>query len=66
VFSNRFLLWGIAFELALGAVLIYVPPCHAMLATAPLGRAELLFALPPPFIVWRRRAAALPDRPAGC
>jgi calcium-translocating P-type ATPase len=67
VFRNRLLLWGIAFELILAALLIYVPPFQALLATAPLGPAELLFALPFPFIVWgadelrrwllRRRAA---------
>jgi magnesium-transporting ATPase (P-type) len=69
VFSNPLLLWGIAFELALAALLIYVPPFQSMLATAALSPADLLFALPFPFIVWgadelrrwliRRRA----DRP---
>jgi calcium-translocating P-type ATPase len=52
VFSNRLLLWGIAFELALTAILIYAPPFQELLATAPLGPPELLFALPFPFIVW--------------
>jgi magnesium-transporting ATPase (P-type) len=52
VFSNRLLLWGIAFELVLAAILIYAPPFQALLSTAPLGPAELLFALPFPFIVW--------------
>ena len=52
VFRNRLLLWGIGFELILAALLIYVPPFQALLATAPLGPAELLFALPFPFIVW--------------
>jgi calcium-translocating P-type ATPase len=52
IFSNRLLLWGIAFELVLAAILIYAPPFQALLATAPLGPAELLFALPFPFIVW--------------
>jgi calcium-translocating P-type ATPase len=52
VFSNRLLLWGIAFELVLAALLIYAPPFQALLSTAPLGPAELLFALPFPFIVW--------------
>jgi magnesium-transporting ATPase (P-type) len=71
VFRNRLLLWGIAFELILAALLIYLPPFQALLATAPLGPAELLFALPFPFIVWdadelrrwmlRRRAV----RPSG-
>ena len=52
VFSNRLLLWGIAFELALAALLIYAPPFQSLLATAALSPAELLFALPFPFIVW--------------
>ena len=52
VFTNPLLLWGIAFELVLAAILIYVPPFESLLATAPLGPAGLLFALPFPFIVW--------------
>lgn len=73
VFSNPLLLWGIAFELALAALLIYVPPFQSILATAALSPTELLFALPFPFIVWgadelrgwalRRRA--LVARPLG-
>jgi calcium-translocating P-type ATPase len=56
VFSNRFLLWGIAFELLFAAALIYVPPLQDVL-------------VPFPFLVWgsdelrrwwlRRRSAAL-------
>ncbi|HTP23542.1 MAG TPA: HAD-IC family P-type ATPase [Solirubrobacteraceae bacterium] len=52
VLSNRLLLWGIAFELMLAAILIYAPPFQALLSTAALSPAELLFALPYPFIVW--------------
>jgi hypothetical protein len=52
VFSNRLLLWGIAFELALAALLIYAPPFQSLLSTAALSPADLLFALPFPFIVW--------------
>jgi calcium-translocating P-type ATPase len=52
VFSNPLLLWGIAFELALAAILIYVPLFQELLATAPLSPVELLFTLPFPFIVW--------------
>ncbi len=74
VFSNPLLLWGIAFELILAALLIYLPPFQSLLATAALSPADLLFALPFPFIVWgadelrrwllRRRHAAHqpPDR----
>jgi calcium-translocating P-type ATPase len=74
VFTNRLLLWGIAFELALAALLIYAPPFQSLLATAALSPAELLFALPFPFIVWgadelrryliRRRAAAAAQPPS--
>jgi magnesium-transporting ATPase (P-type) len=65
--SNPLLLWGIAFELALAAVLIYAPPFQDLLDTAALTPAMLAFAAPFPFIVWgadelrrlliRRRAA---------
>lgn len=67
VFGNRLLIWGIVFELLLAALLIYAPPFQPLLATAALSPADLLFALPFPFIVWgadefrrwilRRRAA---------
>jgi len=52
VFTNRLLLWGIAFELVLAAILIYVPVFQSLLATAPLSPVELLFVAPFPFIVW--------------
>jgi magnesium-transporting ATPase (P-type) len=52
VFSNRLLLWGIAFELVLTAVLVYAPPFNALLGTAALSADELLFMAPFPFIVW--------------
>jgi calcium-translocating P-type ATPase len=52
VFSNRLLLWGIAFELALAAVLIYVPVFQELLGTAALPAKDLLLVLPFPFIVW--------------
>jgi magnesium-transporting ATPase (P-type) len=51
-FSNRLLLWGIGFELALAALLIYAPPFQALLATAALTPDMLLFVAPFPFIVW--------------
>ena len=67
VLSNRLLLWGIAFELALAAAFIYLPPFQSLLGTEALGAEALLFAAPFPFIVWgadelrrlhaRRRAA---------
>jgi len=52
VLSNPLLLWGIAFELGLAALLIYAPPFQSLLATAALSPADLLFALPFPFLVW--------------
>ncbi|HEU5252048.1 MAG TPA: cation-transporting P-type ATPase [Solirubrobacterales bacterium] len=62
VFSNRLLLWGIAFELALTAVLIYTPVFQSLLGTAALPWYYLLAVAPFPFIVWgadeMRRARA--------
>jgi calcium-translocating P-type ATPase len=52
VFSNRLLLWGIGFELALAAAIVYLPPLQSLLATADLEPDALLLALPFPFVVW--------------
>jgi calcium-translocating P-type ATPase len=52
VFSNPLLLWGVAFELALAAALIYLPPCQNLLGTASLPLEDLLLVLPFPFVVW--------------
>ncbi len=52
VFSNRLLLWGIAFELALTAAIVYLPPLQDLLGTASLPLEYLLITLPFPFIVW--------------
>jgi len=52
VFTNRLLLWGIAFELALAAVLIYVPPFQSLLGTAALDLDMLAFVAPFPVVVW--------------
>ncbi|MGV9611686.1 cation-translocating P-type ATPase [Nocardia xishanensis] len=52
VLSNRLLLWGIAFELALAGVIIYLPAMQSLLGTAALTPAMLAFTLPYPFIVW--------------
>jgi Cation transport ATPase len=52
VFANRLLLWGIAFELALAAVLSYAPPFQALLGTAALTPDMLAFVAPFPLIVW--------------
>ncbi|WP_405182790.1 cation-transporting P-type ATPase [Nocardia sp. NBC_01377] len=52
VLSNPLLLWGIAFELALAAAIIYVPVLQRLLGTAALTPSMLAFTLPFPFIVW--------------
>jgi calcium-translocating P-type ATPase len=52
VLSNRLLLWGIAFELALTALVVYLPPLQDWLGTRPLGWQELLVLAPFPVAVW--------------
>jgi magnesium-transporting ATPase (P-type) len=52
VFSNRFLLGGIAFSLAFAALLIYMPALHSVFGTAALTPAQLATVAPFPFIVW--------------
>jgi len=51
-FSNRLLLWGIAFELVFAAALIYVPVLQTVFGTAALPLDAVLFTLPFPVIVW--------------
>jgi len=73
--SNRFLLAGIAFELALAVGLIYVPGLNAAFHQRPIGPWHWLFlALWPPLVfgaeearkaVLRRRAAARQARATG-
>ena len=79
MFSNRYLLWAIAGELAIAAVFVFAPPCQALLGIAvPPVRDMLLLLIPFPFIVWSadalrkwvirtrssRRAAAVTPAPA--
>jgi calcium-translocating P-type ATPase len=52
VFSNPLLLWGIAFELAFAAALIYLPPLQALFSTRPLSLADLALLVAFPVIVW--------------
>ncbi|HWT49055.1 MAG TPA: cation-transporting P-type ATPase, partial [Mycobacterium sp.] len=52
VFTNRYLLAGVAAEIALAAVFVYAPPAQALLGTAPLPVSDLLLLLPYPVIVW--------------
>jgi magnesium-transporting ATPase (P-type) len=70
VFSNPYLLGGIAGELALAALFVYVPPLQSLFGTANLPLRDLVLLLPYPFIVWgadelrrwllRRRSAVAP------
>jgi calcium-translocating P-type ATPase len=50
--SNRLLLWGIAFELAFAAAVIYLPPLQAAFGTAALGWEELAVLATFPVLVW--------------
>ena len=52
VFSNPYLLGGIAGELALAALFVYVPPLQSLFGTANLPLRDLVLLLPYPFIVW--------------
>ncbi len=52
VFSNPLLLWGIAFEVAFAAALIYLPPLQSAFGTAALSPAHLAILVPFPLIVW--------------
>jgi len=77
-FSNRFLLFGFAFELALIAVMIYVPGFQALFEEGPLPLRywPVLFLYPPVMFLAEegrkalvrrfeaRRAARLAARPA--
>jgi hypothetical protein len=46
------LLWGIAFEVVLAAIMIYAPPFQSILGTAGLTPGMLLFVAPFPLVVW--------------
>ena len=52
VFSNRYLLVGIAGELVLAAIFVFAPPLQALLGTAAPPAGDLLLLLPFPVIVW--------------
>ena len=52
LFSNRFLLWGIAFELVFTGAVIYAPPLQHVFGTAALSPAQLAVIAPFPIIVW--------------
>ncbi len=69
VFSNRYLLLGVAAEIALAAVFIYAPPLQSLLGTRALSAADIAFLVPFPLIVWGadelRRWALRRRTPAG-
>ncbi|MDA8218737.1 MAG: cation-transporting P-type ATPase [Dehalococcoidales bacterium] len=46
LFSNRLLLWGVAFEIAITLVLLYLPPIADFFGMYPLGWQEWLFVVP--------------------
>jgi magnesium-transporting ATPase (P-type) len=50
--TNPLLLWGIAFEVAFTAALVYLPPLQQLFGTAALGPGTLAIIAPFPFIVW--------------
>ena len=52
MFSNRLLIWGILFELAFAAAVVYVPPLQDIFHTAGLDAPELLLLATFPVIVW--------------
>ena len=62
VFSNRYLLWAIAGELAIAAVFVFAPPCQALLGTAvPPARDMLLLDPVPIHRLGRRRTPQVGD-----
>jgi len=52
VLTNRLLLAGIAFELAVTAAVVYLPPLQRVFETRPLGGRELLVLATFPIVVW--------------
>jgi calcium-translocating P-type ATPase len=50
--TNPLLLWGIAFEVAFTAALVYFPPLQQLFGTAALGPGILAVIAPFPFAVW--------------
>jgi calcium-translocating P-type ATPase len=51
-FSNRLLLWGIAFEVLFAAALVYLPALQPVFHTAPLGWTEIAILATFAPIVW--------------
>jgi hypothetical protein len=74
VFSNPLLLWGVDFDFAFAAALIYVPASGRIFGTAALSPAQPALLAPFPLVVWgsdelrrwipRKRLMQLPTRTA--
>jgi calcium-translocating P-type ATPase len=52
LFGNRLLLAGILFEVALAALVIYLPIAQDLLGTRPLGPGQLAYLATFPLVVW--------------
>ena len=52
LFTNRLLLWGIAFEIAFAAAVVTVPPLQRAFGFAVPDPAALALLIPFPFVVW--------------
>jgi magnesium-transporting ATPase (P-type) len=52
ILSNPILLWGIAFELAFAAGVIYLPVLQGVFGTAALSASTLAVIAPFPLVVW--------------
>ena len=50
--SNHLLLWGVAFELAFAAAVVWLPPLQAIFGTTPPTTDQLALLLPFPVLVW--------------
>jgi len=53
VFTNRLLLWGIAYEVVFAAALVTVPPLQGVFGTVTPDLWQVLSILPFPLVVWR-------------
>jgi len=52
IFTNRLLLWGIAYEVIFAAALVTVPPLQNVFGTTTPDLWQVLFILPFPVLVW--------------
>ena len=50
--TNPLLLWGIAFEVAFAAAVVYLPPLQQLFGTAALAPGTLALIAPFPLVVW--------------